>query len=75
MKEIEFAPSGEFIELHNLLKVTGLCESGGTAKVAIAAGFVKVNDAPETRKAFKVRPGHRVEFEGQIIAVVKKKNG
>ena len=73
MAEIQFTPSEEFIELHNLLKVTGLCESGGTAKVAISSGLVKVNGAPETRKAFKVRRGHVVEFEGQTIRVVENK--
>ena len=32
----EFKLEGhEFIELNNLLKVTGLCESGGEAKTAI----------------------------------------
>ena len=31
----------EYIELNDLLKVTGLCNSGGMAKAAIAEGRVK----------------------------------
>lgn len=69
MSEISFPLSGEFIELYKLLKVTGLCESGGAAKHAISEGRVQVNGAGETRKAFKVRAGHCVEFEGEKIQV------
>lgn len=40
----EFSLAGrDFIELHNLLKVTGLCPSGGQAKALIAEGLVRVN--------------------------------
>lgn len=59
----------EFIELHNLLKVTGLCESGGVAKAVIAEGRVKVDGAVELRKRCKIRAGQRVEFAGQQIVV------
>ncbi len=69
MPDIQFILKGEFIELYKLLKVTGVCESGGTAKHAISEGQVQVNGAPETRKAFKVRAGHRVKFDGQEILV------
>ncbi len=70
MPDLEFKLTEEFIELYKLLKLMGLCESGGTAKQCIAAGLVTVNGAPETRKAFKVRAGHRVEFEGQAVRVI-----
>ena len=69
MPEIGFELDGDLIELNKLLKATGLCSSGGLAKQAIAGGQVKVNGAPETRKAFKVRAGHVVEFEGQTVRV------
>ena len=40
----EFKLEGKrFIELHNLLKVMGLCDSGGLAKKVIAEGHVKVD--------------------------------
>ncbi len=69
MSEMAFSLKEEFIELFKLLKVTGLCESGGAAKYAISEGQVKVNGAPEMRKAFKVRAGSRVEWEGKHILV------
>lgn len=59
----------EFIELNNLLKVMGLCESGGTAKAFIAEGRVNVNGNVELRKRYKVRKGDIIEFEGHKIIV------
>ncbi len=59
----------EFIELHNLLKVTGLCDSGGVAKMLIADGRVKVDGLVETRKRCKIRPGQVVEFQGARVEV------
>ena len=58
-----------FIELHDLLKVMGLCESGGMAKTAIAAGLVKVDGNVEFRKRCKIRTGQYVEFQGRKIDV------
>ncbi len=69
MPETDFDLKGEFIELYKLLKLLGLCASGGEAKHAVAEGQVKVDGAPETRKAFKVRAGHSVEFQGETIRV------
>ncbi len=66
---MDFKLSTEFIELYKLLKLCGLCESGGAAKHTIAEGHVKVNGAVETRKAFKVRSGHSIEYSGQTIRV------
>lgn len=66
----EFAlNSREYIELNNLLKVLGLCETGGMAKAAIAEGHVRVNGVVELRKRCKLRKGDKVEFEGHEIIV------
>lgn len=66
----EFQLEGkEFIELDNLLKVTGLSDSGGTAKIAIAAGLVKVDGQVELRRRCKIRTGQLVEFEDRKIIV------
>lgn len=54
----------DYIELNNLLKVTGLCESGGHAKVLIGNGVVRVDGVVETRKRCKIRSGHRVSIDG-----------
>lgn len=68
---IEFKLDGhDYIELHSLLKVTGLCESGGIAKLLIADGLVQVNGETETRKRCKIRQGQVVEFSDQKISVL-----
>lgn len=59
----------EFIELHDLLKVMGRCDSGGMAKTAIAAGSVKVDGNVEFRKRCKIRTGQIVEFQCRKITV------
>lgn len=69
MVQIPFSLTTEFIELFKLLKVTGLCDSGGAAKHAISKAEVKVDGQIETRKARKIRRGQQVAFEGQMIVV------
>ena len=67
----EFKLAGqEFIELNNLLKIMGLVESGGTAKIVIAEGRVKVDGIIELRRRCKIRTGQKVEFEGRTIVVI-----
>lgn len=65
-----FSIRGEFIQLDQLLKATGLCPSGGAAHAAIEAGEVEVDGVPESRKRAKLRPGQRVVFAGQAIDLV-----
>lgn len=59
----------EFVELCDLLKLTGVRASGGAAKLAVAAGLVTVDDQVELRKRRKIRPGQVVVCEGRRIAV------
>jgi len=66
----DFSLAGrEFIELNNLLKIKGLCESGGMAKAVIAEGLVTVDGKVELRKRCKIRAGQVVEFDGHAIIV------
>ena len=67
---INFAVRGEYIQLDQLLKATGLCESGGAAHAAIAEGRVKVDAAVDTRKRAKMRPGQTVSFAGETVILV-----
>jgi len=60
----------DYIELHSLLKVTGLCESGGIAKLLVGDGLVKVDGEIELRKRCKIRTGQTVELNDQKIGVV-----
>ncbi|OGW38916.1 MAG: RNA-binding protein [Nitrospirae bacterium GWD2_57_9] len=61
--------NSDFIELNNLLKVMGLCDTGGMAKVAIAEGEVQVDGKVELRKRAKIRAGQIVEMGGRKIMV------
>lgn len=69
MKEFKLG-NNEFVELKNLLKLMGLCESGGIAMTVISEGLVKVDGTVELRKRCKIRKGQIVEFEGQEITVI-----
>ncbi len=65
--------SGDNIELYKVLKLEGLCHSGGAAKLAISEGLVSVNGNIETRKRKKIVDGDLIEFE-QTAIVVKQKS-
>ena len=61
MQMIDFELDGrEFVELNQLLKLAGLCDSGGAGKQLVAAGAVRVDGVLETRKTAKIRDGQRV---------------
>lgn len=59
----------DHVELNDLLKLTGLCASGGEAKHRIADGLVCVDGQVELRKRCKIRSGQVVEFEGKRILI------
>jgi ribosome-associated protein len=69
---IQFAVRGEYIQLDQLLKATGLCDSGGAAHVAIADGLVTVDGAVDTRKRAKLRPGQRVAYGGETVELINE---
>jgi ribosome-associated protein len=71
MQTIEFRLSGAYIELHNLLKVTGVVPSGGAGKALVAAGRVRVDGAVELRKTCKIRPGQVASVGDVRIAVAR----
>lgn len=59
----------EHIELNQLLKLAGLCGSGGMGKQLVASGAVSVDGAVELRKTAKIRAGQVVTFEGVTVQV------
>jgi ribosome-associated protein len=67
---LELQLRGDYIELDKLLKAVGLVESGGRARMLIAAGEVKVDGQVELRKTAKMRAGQVVDFGGQRVRVV-----
>ncbi len=66
-----FKISTDYIPLNKLLKASGLCQSGGTAKVIIESGAVKVDGKVEYRKRCKIRNGQKVQFEDTAIEVIQ----
>jgi ribosome-associated protein len=62
MQKVDFELTGEYIELNQLLKVVGLCDSGGAGKQIVASGDVKVDGKQELRKTAKIRAGQRVRL-------------
>ena len=66
----EFQLTGEFIALNDLLKVTGVCASGGAGKALVAAGQVRVDGAVESRKTCKIRAGQAVRVGNVEIRVL-----
>ena len=68
METFEF--SGDYIELNKLLKASGLCGTGGMAKMEIENELVSVDGTVEYRKRCKIRNGQTVEYGGQTIKVV-----
>ena len=58
-----------YIELFKLLKVTGVAESGGQAKMLIEEGAVKRNGEVELRKRAKIFSGEKIEVVDEVIEV------
>ena len=67
---IDFELEGEFVELNQLLKLAGLCDSGGAGKQLVASGAVRVDGEVELRKTRKVRAGERVQVGDAQIEVL-----
>jgi ribosome-associated protein len=66
-----FILKGDFIELSQLLKASGLCDTGGMAKTVIQDGQVEVDGVVERRKACKIRAGQIIVFNDQEISVIQ----
>jgi len=60
MQQLEFQLRGEFVELNQLLKLSGVCDSGGAGKMLVAEGVVFVDGKVELRKTAKIRAGQVV---------------
>jgi ribosome-associated protein len=70
METIRFEVEGDYVELNLLLKLSGLCDSGGAGKAIVAAGDVSVDGVQELRKTYKVRRGQVVTLGDMRIEVI-----
>lgn len=59
----------EFIRLDNLLKFSGIAQTGGQAKFMIQNEQIKVNGEICTMRGKKMRAGDFAEFEGRLVEV------
>lgn len=59
----------EFIKLDNLLKFSGIAQTGGEAKVLIQSGQVLVNGEICTMRGKKMRDGDRAQYSDRIVEV------
>jgi ribosome-associated protein len=70
MQQLEFSLDREFVELNQLLKLAGLCDSGGAGKVLVASGAVAVDGQQELRKTCKIRAGQIVTLGDVSIRIL-----
>lgn len=59
----------EFIKLDSLLKLAGLCYTGGEAKEVVQAGKVLVNGEICTQRGKKLRDGDSATYAGKTVKV------
>ena len=67
MDLIDFDLDRDFVELNQLLKLAGICDSGGAGKQLVASGAVRVDGLPEQRKTAKIRAGQTVQLGDVLI--------
>lgn len=74
MEKIELPITTEYIKLDQLLKFSGMAESGADAKDMILDGIVSVGGAVCTMRGKKLRPGDcvSVEFEDETVQITVK---
>ena len=65
-----FELNRDHVELNQLLKLAGLCDSGGAGKALVASGAVSVDGVVELRKTCKIRAGQTVTVAEHQITVV-----
>ncbi|UTA55759.1 RNA-binding S4 domain-containing protein [Lysobacter soli] len=67
--DFELDRDHDHVELNQLLKLVGLCDSGGAGKAIVASGAVTVDGEVELRKTAKIRAGQTVVLDDVEIRV------
>jgi ribosome-associated protein len=70
MQKLTFELNSEFVEVNQLLKLSGLVDSGGAGKNLVASGAVSVDGKQELRKTAKIRAGQTVSVGDVRISVI-----
>lgn len=66
----EFKIEGPYIELIQLLKATGIAQTGGHAKFIVDESQVVRNGEIELRKRAKLVVGDRIEVHDEVIVLI-----
>jgi len=69
MEIFQLRAGEDFIRLGQVLKATGMAESGAEAKEIIQEGLVSVNGEIETRRGRKLHQGDVVSYEGKELEI------
>jgi ribosome-associated protein len=69
MEGQEVAVRGDGIRLGQFLKLAGVVETGGEAKLVIQEGRVLVNGQVETRRGRQLAAGDEVAYGGALLVV------
>lgn len=70
MEAIDFQLNGDYIELIQLLKATGIAETGGHAKMIVENGLITRNGEIELRKRAKLISGDIIVLDDIEITIV-----
>lgn len=71
MKEDIIKIKDDYINLNSLLKLAGITDTGGQAKILIKDEKVKVNGEICTEIRKKIRPNDIIEYNGRSIRCEK----
>ena len=66
MQKIDFKLEGDYIELIQLLKATGIAQTGGHAKMIVDDEIVYRNGELETRKRAKIKVNDQLIIDEEI---------
>lgn len=72
MSEEKLFITTPFIKLDSALKLSGLAETGGMAKMFIEEGSVKVNDEVCTQRGKKLYPGDKLFFRNSLLVIASQ---
>ena len=73
MKEIKvrLKTDAEYMTLNILLKIEGIIQTGGAAKIFLQENVILVNGEPDNRRGRKLYPGDVVEINKTRYLIVR----
>ena len=69
-KTIELREGEEFITLGTMLKIAGIIQTGGMAKIFLADNVVYVNGEAENRRGRKLYRGAQIRVANKTFSII-----